>query len=110
MKHVLVTDSIDSLQTCVEFGIQCGKQHKTRDIIAWARKKRRHIRREELVAFLCGKTAPPRTHRHGSSSMRPIPRVGLERSSPRVPQNESDDIEEDLDAFREAIALQGKCF
>lgn len=75
------------------------------------RKKHRHIHREELLAFLCGKTLPQR-NRMGGSSGRQCSRVGLDRSIPRhgIGHNHgsTDSIDHDLAAFREAIALQGK--
>lgn len=103
----MFTDSVDSLETCVDVGIQRGKQNRTRDIISWVKKRRRHIRREDLIAFLCGKN-PPNRHRSKHSHNRT-----LERShSPRVNNVEAiqQNSEPDLQAFREAIALQGKEF
>ncbi|ESO84028.1 hypothetical protein LOTGIDRAFT_108261 [Lottia gigantea] len=102
----LYKESLDTYSKCVDLGIQCGRQHKTRDIIAWARKKRRHIRREDLLAYLCGKN-PPTRHRLGSASSRQLARSGLERSSQRLPNPTQVDVDQDLCAFREAIALQG---
>lgn len=102
-----LTDSVDSLETCVDVGVQRGKQHRTKDIISWVKKRRRHIRREDLIAFLCGKN-PPNRHRTKHNHNRT-----LERShSPRVNNGESiqQTSEPDLQAFREAISLQGKIF
>ncbi|CAG2239264.1 HUWE1-associated protein modifying stress responses-like [Mytilus galloprovincialis] len=100
----LYKDSVDSLETCVDVGVQRGKQHRTKDIISWVKKRRRHIRREDLIAFLCGKN-PPNRHRTKHNHNRT-----LERShSPRVNNGESiqQTSEPDLQAFREAISLQG---
>ncbi|XP_069124781.1 HUWE1-associated protein modifying stress responses-like [Argopecten irradians] len=108
----LYKDSVDSLRRCVDVGVQRGRQHRTKDIVAWAKKRRRHIRREDLLAFLCGKSPPSRNRlsgpivRHTSASRL----TGLERShSPRVSGAEACEPapEPDLQAFREAIALQG---
>lgn len=103
-------DSVDRLQHCVDIGQQCGRYSRTRDIVAWVRKKRRHIRREELLAFLCGKNPPPR-NRLGGPSGRQYSCVGLERSLPRHAhghnQRTPNTDTEDLDAFREALTLQG---
>ncbi|XP_067673318.1 HUWE1-associated protein modifying stress responses-like [Haliotis asinina] len=101
----LYKDSVDTVRNCIDMGVQCGRQHKTRDIIAWAKKKRRHIRREELLAFLCGKNPPPR-NRLGVPQSRPPSRVGLDLAAPCLPADEKA-IDNDLEAFREAIALQG---
>jgi len=42
----------------MECGVKYGQRKKTRDLIAWAKKKRRHIKREELLAFLLDKPYP----------------------------------------------------
>lgn len=53
---------MESVRRSGEIGIQAGYQRRTREVLNWAR-RRRHIRREELIAFLAGKTPPPRaTH------------------------------------------------
>ncbi|KAK3092118.1 hypothetical protein FSP39_025373 [Pinctada imbricata] len=106
----LYKDSVDSLNSCVDLGVQKGRQHRNKDIIAWVKKKRRHIRREDLLAFLCGKSAPTRNRlsaplRHSQNA-----RLSMERNhSPRLASAESiqPSSEPDLQAFREAIALQG---
>lgn len=41
-----------------------GKQKRCKEIMNWARKKRRMIRREDLLAYLAGKPPPPRSHPH----------------------------------------------
>lgn len=41
-----------------------GKQKHCKEIMNWARKKRRMIRREDLLAYLAGKPPPPRPHPH----------------------------------------------
>ena len=105
----LCTDSVDTARHCVDLGVQTGKQRRTRDIISWVKKRRRHIRREDLLAFLCGKNPPPRSripsgmvlHSQSSRIERPFPRFP---SADSIPTN----TEPDLQAFREAIALQGK--
>lgn len=96
----------------MDLGIQKGKQHRNRDIVAWVKKKRRNIRREDLLAFLCGKN-PPARNRHTSSMVRQSSRLSVERThSPRLQGTESlsSGTEPDLQAFREAIALQGTIF
>lgn len=42
----------------MESGTKYGQRKRTKEIIAWAKKKRRHIRREELLAFLLDKPYP----------------------------------------------------
>ena len=44
---------------CVDSGVRYGQRKKNRDLIAWAKKKRRHIKREELLAYLMDKPEPP---------------------------------------------------
>lgn len=39
----------------MDSGTKYGQRKKTKEIIAWAKKKRKHIRREELLAFLLDK-------------------------------------------------------
>ncbi|CAH1795424.1 unnamed protein product [Owenia fusiformis] len=103
----LYKDSLECLKQGIELGIQCGQQRRSRDIVAWAKKKRRHIRREDLVGYLSGKTAPMRskpgtpTSKHMSHVV-DCPRLSMVDREPC--RNES---EPDLRTFREALALQG---
>ena len=73
------------------------------------------MRREELVGYVCGKAPPPR-HRPSTAVVRTPSRVTLDRSSPRLQsprlhgngdpvQDEADS--DDLQPFRDALALQG---
>ena len=54
------TDSIEFLRRCNDIGIQIGHQRRTKELVTWLR-KRRHIRREELLGFLAGKSPPPKS-------------------------------------------------
>lgn len=92
----------------MELGVQKGRQRHLKDIISWVKKRRRHIRREDLLAFLCGKNPPQRTK--VGSTLRHNPAARMERSFPRFPSADSlpRNAEADLQCFREAIALQGK--
>lgn len=40
---------------CMDSGTRYGQRKRTKEIISWAKKKRKHIRREELLAFLLDK-------------------------------------------------------
>lgn len=72
------------------------------DMLAWVKKRRRTIRREDLISFLCGK-APP--HR----SSRANPRLAmLAPSRANSPAETGSSVEADLQPFREAIALHGE--
>lgn len=55
---------MDSMRRCSELGIEMGRQKRSKEIMNWARKKRRMIRREDLLAYLSGKPPPPRPHSH----------------------------------------------
>ena len=128
-----VTDSVDAMKRGMELGKQLGHQRRTKDILGWLKKKRRHIRREELIAYLCGKSPPPRPRptatlsraaacHHPGALHRGGP--GTDRSSPRLhshsPGTEPCDdpsavvgagapgTEPDLRPFRDALALQSK--
>ena len=43
---------------CMECGVKYGQRKKTRELVAWAKKKRKHIQRDELLAFLLDKPYP----------------------------------------------------
>ncbi|KAB5554270.1 hypothetical protein PHYPO_G00048400 [Pangasianodon hypophthalmus] len=93
----LYKESVDAHQRSYELGIQTGQQRRNKEVLAWVKKRRRTIRREDLISFLCGKAPPPR----------------VSRATPRIPPNRppSSDavssVETDLQPFREAIALHG---
>lgn len=93
-----------------ELGNQYGHSRRNKDILSWVKKHRRHIRREELIAFICGK-APPVRHKATPNLSKTQSRVPLDRSSPRLlspsaPREERS--ETDLQPFRDALELQGK--
>ncbi|CAL8283147.1 unnamed protein product [Boreogadus saida] len=97
----LYKESVESHQRSFDLGIQLGHQRRNKDVLAWVKKRRRTIRREDLISFLCGKAPPPRSGRTN-------PRLaGLApgRASPSPETGSS--VETDLQPFREAIALHG---
>lgn len=51
----VVLESVEVCRQCSDFGIKYGQRKRTKEIIAWVRKKRKHIDREELLAFLLDK-------------------------------------------------------
>ncbi|SPP88600.1 UPF0472 protein C16orf72 homolog isoform X1 [Drosophila guanche] len=56
----LYKESCDGLKRTSDAAVQCGYQRRTRELAEWARsKKRRMIRREDLLAYLAGKPMPP---------------------------------------------------
>ena len=51
---------LDHARSIGDMAIEIGSQRRTREIIAWSR-RRRTIRREELLAFLAGRSPPPKS-------------------------------------------------
>ncbi|KAH0540416.1 UPF0472 protein C16orf72 homolog [Cotesia glomerata] len=110
----LYKNSLDGMRRCNELGVDIGRQKRSKEIMNWARKKRRNIRREDLLAYLAGKPPPPpRPHAHRSS---PKPRMMVCGSPPSqspaasmvvTPTPEPVDQDSELHTFREAIALTG---
>lgn len=112
----LYKESSEGIRRTSEMGVLCGYQRRNKEILNWARKKRHHIRREDLLAYLAGRAAPPRPQHHRSS---PKPRIMLSErhSSPHSLQMEANhdihlattgdsvDIDDDLHTFREALSV-----
>ncbi|XP_056143421.1 UPF0472 protein C16orf72 homolog [Lampris incognitus] len=97
----LYKESVEAHQRSFDLGIQIGHQRRNKDVLAWVKKRRRTIRREDLIGFLCGKAPPPR-------SSRANPRLAMVAPSRANPSSEtSSSVETDLQPFREAIALHG---
>lgn len=56
---VLYKDSLESCKVHMDLGIHLGQQRKLKDIINWIKKKKkRSIRKDELISFLIGKQYP----------------------------------------------------
>ncbi|XP_062840840.1 UPF0472 protein C16orf72 homolog [Trichomycterus rosablanca] len=93
----LYKESVDAHQRSYDLGIQTGHQRRNKDVLAWVKKRRRTIRREDLISFLCGKAPPPR-----------VSRATPKLSPNRPPSSDTvSSVETDLQPFREAIALHG---
>uniref|UniRef100_A0A672YHT1 Uncharacterized protein n=1 Tax=Sphaeramia orbicularis TaxID=375764 RepID=A0A672YHT1_9TELE len=75
--------------------------HLLRDMLAWVKKRRRTIRREDLISFLCGKAPPHRSSRTNTRLAMVAP------SRANSPAETGSSVEADLQPFREAIALHG---
>ena len=61
--RTLCPGSLEVCRQCVECGVKHGQRKRTRDIVTWLKKKRRVIRRDELLAFLLDKPyTPDSTH------------------------------------------------
>lgn len=104
--------------------MQCGYQKRTREIVDWARsKRRRYIRREELLAYLAGKPPPPsvihvtryphtkQQQQHGQLHQSQIHQN--QQQSPQSVHNEhllhngtfvTPNVDSDLHTFKEALA------
>ncbi len=46
---------MDVCRQCCESGIKYGQRKRTNEILSWVKRKRKHIKREELLAFLLDK-------------------------------------------------------
>ena len=131
----LYKDCIESQKRFSEYGFQCGQQKRNKELLAWIKKRKRHIRREDLIAFLSG--ANPQSsyshpfhhhfhHSHHRSWNSSKPRLSVTDSTSRsaftrlslsdglTDGNSVADIdtsnttdETDLETFREALALSG---
>lgn len=107
---IMYKDALEAMKKSFDYGVQCGIQRRNRDLMQWAKKKRRHVRREDLVGYLCGKNAPVR-HRSTAPLNRTVSMGKVatgERPSPRLNAAEipDDQAEPDLRPFRDALALQ----
>lgn len=119
----LYKDSSEAIRRTSELGVQCGYQRRNKEILSWARKKRRHIRREDLLAYLAGKPPPPRPQ-HTRSSPRPRMMLTERHGSPNSHQMEAhhhelhhlhhhhasaatagSNADDNLHTFREALTL-----
>lgn len=105
----LYKGSVDGVRRFTDLGTEVGKQKRSKELMNWARKKRRMIRREDLLEYLAGsqtksinQRSTPRTRVTVSNSPPSQNQVSnMVVSSPAVP----DDPDANLHAFREAIAL-----
>lgn len=101
--------------------MQCGYQRRTREIADWARsKRRRYIRREDLLSYLAGKPPPSMIHvtklpPHLFSSSKPQTHHGQyhQNQQPAQPHNDHHMMhngafvtpnDSDLHTFKEALA------
>ncbi|XP_059618010.1 HUWE1-associated protein modifying stress responses [Phlebotomus argentipes] len=69
----LYKDSTEGLRRIGDVAVQCGYQRRNKEIAAWAKKRRRNIRREDLLSYLAGKPPPP-LHVSRASQMRSSPK------------------------------------
>lgn len=90
-------ESCESIKKTSEMAQKSGYQKRNNELFNWAKRKRRLIRREDLLAYLSGKPPPPsrQSHHHRARNISPPPEV----SPP-----ESLGIQPDMHIFREALA------
>lgn len=96
----LYKESVEAHQRSYDLGIQVGYQRRNKEVLAWLKKRRRNIRREDLISFLCGKAPPPR-------NPRAPPKLAVMSPSRPSSAETVSSVETDLQPFREAIALHG---
>lgn len=104
----LYKESCEGIKRTSEVAVQCGYQRRTREIADWARsKRRRYIRRDDLLAYLAGKPPPPSFHHMRGSHPRlsPKPETHLNNSSNPflVGSNTMPNESTDLHTFKEAL-------
>lgn len=117
MKSILLfisrgnVESCDGIRRTSDLAMHSGYQRRTREIADWARsKRRRYIRREDLLAYLAGKSPPPSTMIHVTK----LPQH-LYATTPHQAQQHNDhhlhngaafvsSIDSDLHTFKEALA------
>lgn len=104
-------DSLDGLKRSYDLGIQHGHQRRNRDILNWVKRKRRNIRRDDLIAYICGKNP---SHMRSRSNNNNTNNLGLNhmsriehRNSPlSMDDSEIETNETDMRLYREALVLQ----
>nr|CAH7743037.1 unnamed protein product [Callosobruchus chinensis] len=74
----LYRESCEGLKRTNELAKQSGYQKRNSELFNWAKRKRRLIRREDLLAYLAGKHPPPpprQSHHHPHHRLSPRPRT-----------------------------------
>jgi len=107
---LLYRDGHDLIRRSYELGTQAGIHRRNRDLLAWTKKRRRRISREDLIAYLCGsKTAPPPRHRTNGPQFTktPIKSASSTSTGGRFSTPGDSAAEPDLQLFQDALALHG---
>ena len=60
MSIIFLLDGSESLRAGIELGYHAGYQKRSKDITNWVKKKRRTIRREDILLDLSGRSPPRR--------------------------------------------------
>lgn len=129
------TESCDGMRRTNELAMNTGYQRRTREIADWARsKRRRYIRREDLLAYLAGKSSPPSGMIHVTRlspqhlytntqqakplhSQHNVPTIPTSNAHQMQPHNEHhhlhnaafvSSMDSDLHTFKEALARRSR--
>lgn len=67
---IFLLDGVDSYKRAMDLGFQSGYQKRNKDVLSWAKKRKKIILREELLSYLASRSPPRRTHdvRHASTT------------------------------------------
>ena len=87
----------EAFMLAAEYGRQVGYQKRNRDVLKWAKTRRKHVRREDLISFLCGRTSPrrrPSESRTGFASLSVSPKPTSDELFSTRPENIANDINE----------------
>ena len=80
-----------------EYGRQIGYQKRNRDVLKWAKTRRKNVRREDLISFLCGRTSPrrrPSECRTGFASLSVSPKPTSDEIFNTRPENIANELSE----------------
>lgn len=100
----LYKESCEGMKRTGETAVQCGYQRRTRELAEWAKsKRRRYIRREDLLSYLAGKPPPPLSARMPRSSPKPESQHVQYGTGPFIANNQPA-ADGDLHTFKEALA------
>uniref|UniRef100_UPI00398F82A3 HUWE1-associated protein modifying stress responses-like n=1 Tax=Pristiophorus japonicus TaxID=55135 RepID=UPI00398F82A3 len=96
----LYKDGLEAYRASLDLGVQAGYQRRNKEMLAWVKKRRHIIHREDLLSFLCRKSPPSRNSRLA-------PRLNIPASVLGPQDDSSRTAEGDLQAFTDAIAVHG---
>ncbi|KAF8789247.1 HUWE1-associated protein modifying stress responses-like [Argiope bruennichi] len=102
----LYKECIESHKSVCDLGFQSGTHKRNKELLSWAKKRQRHIRREDLIAYITGRTPP------ANRPFCPRPRLvldGMHNSSHLSHSHRFSNSEaamaDNFDMFREALAF-----
>uniref|UniRef100_A0AAZ3SV67 Uncharacterized protein n=1 Tax=Oncorhynchus tshawytscha TaxID=74940 RepID=A0AAZ3SV67_ONCTS len=87
----LYKESLESHQRSYELGVQRAYQRRNKDMLAWVKKRRRNIRREDLISFCVARRRPHATpSRRTDTQTRPRPLCDVTRQAATDAHGETD--------------------